>query len=341
MVVSTESVQPEMQSASRRNVPASGSLLFLILERYGLVVLLIALFVAFSLTQDSFFSVRNMQVIALSVSTATFLSMALLIPIVAGKFDLSVGSVAVLGTLVAARCMSDWGIPLVLVFPITILTGVLIGVVNGLLVTRAGVNDFVATLGMATILVGVTSWFSQDRAFTTGFSQVLMDFGRGQFLGVPLLAIAAAVMALVTAYLLRQTKFGRRLAAIGSNESAANLVGVRVDSTVTISYMISGGIAALAGVLMVSAQGSATPALQGFGILIPALAAVFLGASVFVPGRFNVPGTLVGLIVVAIAVSGMTLGGVPAWVSNLVNGGLLIGAVAASQYFKRRRGDRG
>ena len=315
-----------------------GSVTSMILERYGLVVILVGLFILFSLTQPAFMTGRNMQVIALAVSMQTFASMALLVPIVAGKFDLSVGNVTVLSTIVTAKCMSEWQMPLIVAIVITALVGIGIGVINGLLVTKAGVNDFVATLGMATILTAATSWFSGDTAISKGFDQGLMEFGRGDLFGIPLLALAALALALLVGYLLRQTPYGRQLAAIGSNQTAANLVGIRVDRNVLVSYMISGGIAAMGGVLLVSLQGSATPSLQGFGILIPALAAIFLGSSVFSPGKFNVPGTILGLIVVGVTVSGLTLAGVPAWVSNLVNGGLLVVAVASTAYFRRRRG---
>lgn len=317
-----------------------GGFLMNVLEKYGLLVLLVVLVIVFALGQPAFMTVRNWQAIGLAVAVSTFLALALLVPILAGKFDLSVGNVLVLGSLVAARGMSEWGLGLWPSILITVLVGVVIGVVNGLLVTKLGVNDFVATLGTATVLVGMTSWFSGDRAITSGFAPELMEFGRGDFLGIPLLVIAALVAAALIAYVVKQTPFGRQLAAIGSNQTAATLVGVRVDRNVITSYIISGGIAAFAGVLLISAQASATPALQGMGLLIPGLAAIFLGASVFTPGKFNVLGTLVGLVVVALTVSGLTLFGVPAWVSNIVNGVLLVGAVAASQFFKRQRGSK-
>ena len=261
-------------------------------------------------------------------------------PIIAGKFDLSVGSIAVLSSLIGAKLMAENHQSLPVSIAVALAVGVVIGAVNGFIVTVLGVNDFVATLGSSTILLGVISWYSNDSSVSNGLAPALLDFGIARFFGVPLVTVCALLLAVIIGYVVRQTPFGRQLISIGSNAKAATLVGVRVNRNVRVTYAISGLLGSLAGIFMIAQQGSATSQINGLNLLIPALAAIFLGASAFNPGQFNVLGTIVGLLLVAVAVSGLTLAGSPSWVSSVVNGLLLILAVAGSNLFKRRRGGR-
>ena len=309
-------------------------------EKYGLLVVLLALIIVFAVGQQAFMTVANWQAIASSLSVSIVISLALLLPIIAGKFDLSVGSIAVLSSLIGAKLMAENHLSLGISIAVALVIGVIIGAVNGFIVTVLGVNDFVATLGSSTILLGVISWYSNDSSVSNGLSPALLDFGIARLFGVPWVTICSLLLAVVIGYVVRQTPFGRQLISIGSNSKAATLVGVRVDRNVRVTYVTSGLLGSLAGIVMIAQQGSATSQINGLNLLIPALAAIFLGASAFNPGQFNVLGTIVGLLLVAVAVSGLTLAGAPSWVSSVVNGLLLILAVAGSKLFKRRRGGR-
>jgi len=312
----------------------------LVSEKYGLLAVFLVLVVVFAVGQRAFMTVPNWQAIASSLSVSIVISLALLLPIIAGKFDLSVGSIAVLSSLIGAKLMAENHLPLGVAIIVALVVGVVIGVVNGFVVTVLGVNDFVATLGSSTILLGVISWYSNDSSVSNGLSPALLDFGIARFYGVPVVTICSLLLAVLIGYIVRQTPFGRQLISIGSNAKAATLVGVRVNRNVRVTYAISGLLGSLAGIFMIAQQGSATSQINGLNLLIPALAAIFLGASAFNPGQFNVLGTIVGLLLVAVAVSGLTLAGSPSWVSSVVNGLLLILAVAGSNLFKRRRGGR-
>lgn len=312
----------------------------LVAEKYGLLGVLLLLVVVFAVGQRAFMTVLNWQAIGSSLSVSIVISLALLLPIIAGKFDLSVGSIAVLSSLIGAKLMAENHLSLVVSVAVALGVGLVIGAVNGFIVTVLGVNDFVATLGSSTILLGVISWYSNDSSVSNGLSPALLNFGIARFFGVPLVTLCSLVLAVVIGYVVRQTPFGRQLISIGSNSKAATLVGVRVDRNVRVTYAISGLLGSLAGIFMIAQQGSATSQINGLNLLIPALAAIFLGASAFNPGQFNVLGTIVGLLLVAVAVSGLTLAGAPSWVGSVVNGLLLILAVAGSKLFKRRRGGR-
>jgi ribose transport system permease protein len=307
-------------------------------ERLGLPVLLVAIVVLCSVKYPhTFATVANWQIIASSQSVNLVVALALMIPLLSNNFDLSVGSTAGLSSMVAAGLMARDGLNLAETLLAVFVMGLLIGAINGLLVTRFGLNGLIATLGSATLLDGLQSWYSHNLSISSGFSQSLVNFGTQTLWKVPRLTVVALLLALVTAYVITQTPFGRRLVAIGSSSPAARLVGVRVNRLVLVSYIVSGGLAAVAGVMLLSEQGSATPGTSGIGVLLPALAAVYLGASTWTPGQFNVVGTIFGLILVAVTVSGLTLAGSATWVSGVSNGAALIIAVGASAAFRRKR----
>ncbi len=307
-------------------------------ERYGLLVLLIGVSVYFSFDQpDTFATAANWRLIVASQSVTAVIALGLMLPLLAGNFDVSTGSTCLLSSMVLAGMMSRDGASLFWGSLAVLAIGSAIGVVNGLLVTRFGLDGLIATLGSATIIGGMISWYSDNLSIANGVSPWLLHFGTADLFGVPKLALVALVVAVVVAYVILLTPFGRILLAIGSNRGSAQLVGISVQRTILITYVISGFLGGLAGVLLLAQQGSASPGTGGIGFMLPALAAVFLGASAFRPGQFNVAGTIVGLLLVAVIVSGLTLGGVAPWVGDVIQGGALILAVGASAFFRRRR----
>lgn len=307
-------------------------------ERFGLLLILVAVVVLFSaLRPDTFATVANWQTIVSTQSVTLIVALALMVPLLAGSFDLSIGSVAALSAMVAAGMMARDHMSLLPACLIALAIGLVVGFINGTMVSRFGLDGLIATLGSATVLDSLVQWYSNSNSIATGISQHLVDFGTRQLLGIPWLVVVAAAIACLVGYVVTQTPFGRRLTSIGSSGEAARLVGIRVDRMVLLSYMISGGLAAVAGVLLLAQQGSASPATGGISILLPALAAVFLGASTWNPGQFNVIGTVLGLLLVATLVSGLTLMGVAPWVGGASYGGSLILAVGAAAWFRRRR----
>lgn len=310
----------------------------LIGERYGLVVILLATVVLFQfLDPQTFMTVANWKAIGLAQSITAILGMAVMLPLIGGNFDLSIGANSIMCSMVCAAAMSRYHWPLAFAVIVPIAVGTAIGAFNGLLVTAARLNGLIATVGTATVLQALVIWYSHDLPIATGISSSFTDFGVGDTIGIPYLAIVAVVAAVLVHYLLTQTPFGRRLVAIGSNQSAARLVGIRVDRLTVGSYGIAGALAGLAGVLTVAHQGSADPSTDGITILISALTIVFLGAATFRPGEFTVPGMFVALVLTAVLVSGLTLKGVASWVSPLCYGLALIVGVGVSAYFHARR----
>jgi ribose transport system permease protein len=307
-------------------------------ERYGLLLLAAIVVLYFSLTDtDTFATAANWRIIAGSQAVVVVIALALTLPLISGSFDLSVGSVTIASSVLLGKLMAEHHWALIPAGLLAIGFGALIGAINGLLVTRASVNGLIATLGTGTVLGGIVQWYSNNESISDGISTTLTDFGTENIFGVPRLAAAALLVAAVVAYLLTQTPFGRRLTAIGSSADAAALVGIRVSRLTFLSFVIAGGLAGLAGVLLVAQQGSTNPTANGVGVLLPALAAVFLGSTAFRPGTFNVPGTIVALVLVAVIVSGLTLAGAQPWVEPVAQGLALLIAVVVSSAFRRQR----
>lgn len=309
-----------------------------LVEASALPILTIVLIAAFSLlpaTSGSFPTVANLQITLGTQSVLVVVTMAALIPLMAGEYDFSVGANAGMGAIFAASAMSS-GSSIFVAFLITIGIGAVVGLVNGLLVTKVKVNSVVTTLGTMTLIAGVVGWKSGGKSIVEGIPSSLSEFLTEQVLGIPVSFLIALAVTVGVYYVLRHTPFGRYLDAIGDNRSAARLLGVRMERQVMLSFLISGVVAGAAGLLLVGMNGTASPAV-GPGFTLPAIAAAFLSVAAIVPGRFNVWGSLVAIIFLAALNSGLTLAGASTYVNNFANGGALIAGVALATLLGRKR----
>ncbi|GGS19145.1 hypothetical protein GCM10010269_67720 [Streptomyces humidus] len=201
---------------------------------------------------------------------------------------------------------------------------------------RLRTSAFVTTLAMATLLGGVVQWATDGQQITPSRPTGLSELSAQRFAGLNLVTYPVAVVLLIFWWLLGHTPYGRRLYAVGSNSRAAMLIGIRADRLVFSAFAVSGLIAGLTGSLYLARMGGSA-ADGGAGMMFPALAAVFLGASAVQPGRYNIAGTVLGLLFVAACVSGLTLSGVAAWVEPVFNGAALTVAVCMAALLTRRR----
>lgn len=301
----------------------------------GVVIFLILLMVAFSVTlPDKFPTVANFQTIFGSEAVPLMLALAVMLPLIAGEFDLSVaGTLGAMSVYTAYASAKGWPVPVV--FSSAVLIGCVIGSINGFLVTKIGVSAFIATLGMGTLLGGGNLWMSGGYVLYAGIPVELTNVAGTVFLGLPLVVYYAVALALILWYLLELTPMGRYLRATGSGREAARLTGVRTERWLFLSFVIAAMIAAFAGFMETSRIGSAPPDV-GPNFLLPAYAAAFLGATTIHPGRFNVWGTVVGVLVLAIGITGLNLAGAAVWVSPVFNGGALVVAVSVAVTVARR-----
>lgn len=309
------------------------------LERYALVLITVAVAVFFAVTPPAdvaFPTIDNFNVVLGSNAVTALIALAALFPLVSGFFDFSIGSIAILTSVICAGLQTKTGLPLWLAIVIPMVVSIIIGIVNGLLVTIFRMSPFVTTLGMATLLGGLTTWYCSGTTFTLDSSSSLISFGSARWLQLPVVFYVVLIMAAGVWYFFRHTPYGRSLYAIGSNVTSARLVGMPVDRNVRLAFIVSSTISGFAGIVELARQGSAT-AVDGGSLLFPALAAAFLGATAITPGFFNVVGTLVSAIFVSITVSGLTLMGASGWVTDVFNGAALLVAVGLSTYLGRRK----
>jgi ribose transport system permease protein len=308
------------------------------MAQYSLVILLVASFLLYTFwgkTGDIFFSTANLSNVAGSQAIPAILTLGLLIPMVSGNLDLSIGSTAGLSAIATAGLYSETGAPLFVGVLFGIAMGLLVGLVNGLLVTYFQIDSFIITLGTAAIILGAVNWYSKGVSILQGIPQDLVGFGSGKFLGVPKLVYVLVVVAFLVWYLLEQTPYGRNLHAIGSNKAASRLVGIRVERDIQMSFVLSGGLSGLGGVLLVANAGSANPQI-GQQFTLPAIAAAFLGAACFKLGKLNVLGSLVAIYFLQININGLSLAGVANWISEVFTGLSLILAIIFTGVLSRR-----
>lgn len=308
--------------------------------RYGLVFLLALVFVAFASLWDypaTFRSSENLQQVLRSQAIPAILALAIILPLVCGQFDLTVGSVAGVSAITVAGAIADHHKSLAFAVVVALGIGLVIGLVNGLLIAYVGVNSLIATLGVGIAVSGLVEWYADGRSILIDTAGGLARTGSGSWFGVPSLVYFVAGFALVFYYVLQHTPLGRHLQSIGSNANAAHLVGIDVRRLTLLAFVISALTSAVAGVLYLGSIGSASASGGGIPLTLPALVAAFLGATTIKPGRFNVLGTLIAVYLLAFALSGLSLNGVDSWVQNVVTGTGLVMAVTLSTLTARER----
>jgi ribose transport system permease protein len=289
------------------------------------------MFIVFSIwVPDTFLQWNTWKALFDSQAVTAILAVGLVIALSAGAFDLAIGAELGLGAILVAWFLVDKGVGIVPAVALTLIAGGLVGLANGLLVTKVKIDSFIATLGMSSILLALIAWVSSSQQIV-GVGSSLETIGTTEVFGLTLPVYLMLAVALVVWYLLERTPLGRRVYATGGNIEAARLAGVRVAAVVICSLVACGAIAAFAGLLVTASLGTGDPTI-GPAYLLPAFSAAFLGSTQFRGGRFNVWGTIVAVYVLATGVKGLQLAGAPIWIPDLFNGAALLLAVGLAKY---------
>lgn len=306
------------------------------LDRFSGIYLWLVFILVFGVwTPGEFLTMSTLHSVASGQAISGVLAIAVLVPLVCGQFDLSVGANANLTGIVVILLQTNTHLPLVPALLLAVALGVLIGAVNGLIVVKLKVSSFIATLAMASILAAVQTIVTGGEQPNPVTSSAWNNLTQTPLAGFQIVVVYLLVLALVIWWMLDYTPLGRYFYAIGGNAQAARLSGVRVDRWSWLSMAIAGGIAGLGGVLFTSLTG---PSLSfGPSLLLPAFAAAYLGSTQLQPGRFNIWGTLIAIYVLATGVQGLQLVSGQQWLSDMFNGVALILAVALAV---NRRGAR-
>jgi ribose transport system permease protein len=283
---------------------------------------------------EIFATTQTLKSVADAQAVTALVALALVVPIAAGIFDLSVAAQLGFSVVVVTWLQSNGTDPRIAVI-VALLSGLVVGALNAIVVIKLKVDSFIATLGMSSILAAGGYSLADGQPIVNGISEGFTEAGRGTFFEIPLPVLYLAAVALVLWYVMEFTPLGRYLYATGGNQQAARLAGVRVERMVTGAFLISGFVASLAGVILAARLGSGSH-LAGPPYLLPAFCAAFLGATQIKPGRVNILGTLVAVYLLATGVKGLQLSGAPPEINDLFNGVALIAAVALAAHSSRK-----
>jgi ribose transport system permease protein len=324
---------PGPNRAARARASAIGATRFV--ERFSVLFLLLVLIAVYSvLLPDTFAQVSTATTLLTTQSVLGLIAIAVLFPLIAGEFDLSVGAISGVAGLLTAYLV-DQGLPAVLVLAAVIVAGSLVGLINGALVTVGRINSLVATLGTSVILSGVALWISDGGTINMPLDSIYDDLTSPIYLdAIPAASLYLIGFSAVAWFVLDAMAWGRLLRITGASPRAARLIGIPVDRFKLASFVIAGVIAAFSGILSASLFGSASPA-QGPSLLLPAYAVAFVGSTTIFVGRFNVPGTLSALALIAVGVTGLQMLGAPTYIQPIFNGLALLVAVGVAGRTRR------
>jgi ribose transport system permease protein len=315
--------------------PPRSAAVFRFLSVYGLLILLVVLFVVFSLLLPNTFPTEfNIRAMLSDKSIIALLALAEMVPVATNSFDLSIGYGVGLYHILAVGLLVGQGVPWPLAIVIVLAIGALVGVVNGVLVTRVGIDPFIATLGVGTFLYGISFWYAPYQ-IVGRLPQEFIALAGNPF-GIPLPFVYVVIVAVLLWIMFERLPIGRYLYMLGSNQRASELVGISPRRYITFAFVVSGLITAFAGIILGAKLQVASTAV-GPGYLLPAFVAALLGSTTIRPGRVNVIGTLVAVFLLAIAVAGLQQLGAQFFVEPLFNGTMLVTAVGLAAVAARRR----
>lgn len=339
--MSTETQGPIQESNTPTTAVARGSGVLRSIgvravSTHGLLLILFALVIAFSLARPNTFpTLSNTQAILNQTSVTALLALGVMMPLAASEYDLSVGYLLGLTSILAIGLQTKSGISWPLTVVIVIAIGAFVGLVNGLLVTKVHINSFIATLGSGELVYGISQWYTGGQQLVgtipPGFGKLSAAVG-----GVPVAAVYVVVIGLVLWLVLEYLPQGRYLYVLGQSARAAELTGISSGRWVPVSFVASGTITAVGGVLLAS-QLEVGQSSVGPEYLLPAFAGALLGATSIKPGRVNTWGTVVAVLVLAVVVAGLQQLGAQFFVQPLFDGGILIVAVGLAGFAARRR----
>ena len=313
--------------ATRRLSPNAKAALG-VFARYGTIFGLVLMIVVFSfLSPRAFPTVNNFVNVLSQASLAMIIAGGLTLAVVVGELDLSIGYAASLHGVLVTGLIVQNQLPIPVAILIVLVFGALIGVVNGLIVTKLKVNSVIATLGVGTILVGLAFAYSAGVPIVAGVPEAFLQLALGRWLfGIPNPIIVMALVLGGLWLLVERTAIGQEIQAVGGNPAAARLAGINVDRIKILGFVLSGMCAALTGTLLASRLGSGTTNAAD-SYLLTAFAAVFLGSATLRDGEFHVFGTFIGALIIVFGFNGLNIFGAPTFSQFVFQGAILIVAV--------------
>ena len=309
-------------------------------NQFGLLILVIVFICIFSLSTDGFTSRFNIYALSRVVALDIMIGLAMMVVILTGGLNLSLGALGVSAAMFGGWCMESMGIPISITIILVLAFGSFLGWINGFVTVRTGVHSFIVTLATMSIYFGFMTLLTEAEAFRK-LPEAFTDFGSLKLFNkyISPLLIISVLTCFVLYYIFKYTDIGRKLIAAGANPDAAELSGISVDRMFIYCHMLSGFLAALAGIMLTARIGAAIPSMAGhlgFDWLLPAFLAPVLGGTLLSGGKVTVFGTMLGAILVTLINNGLYLIDVGEFWVRFFLGIILLGAVLldrAREYF--------
>lgn len=300
------------------------------LQDYGSFIALIFLVIVIGAISPDFRTVNNFLSLLRQSAINGLIAFGMTCVILTGGIDLSVGSVLALTSIICAHTIKI-GLPAPLSMLIALIFGIILGTVSGLMVTKSRLQPFIATLITMTGYRGLTMILSGGKPISRlGNNLLLNQIGKGSFLGIPIPVWILIIFFTIFLFVLKKTVLGRQIYATGSNAKAAELAGININNIKLIVYAVSGFMASLSGLILVSRLGSAQPTL-GSGYELDAIAAVALGGTSMTGGRGKITGTLIGILIIAVLNNGLNIIGVSSYYQDVVKALVIFLAVISDR----------
>jgi ribose transport system permease protein len=306
------------------------------IERFALVAVWLAIILVFSIMLPGIFlSWTNFSILFATQAPGAVLALALIIPLTAGDYDLSVGATLTTSAVTIGVLNAVYQVPIGVVVPIALVFGVVIGLVNAFFIVYVRIPSLVVTMGTTSVLTGVVQWMTNSSTIG-GISPVLINLvARWRLFGISYAFYYVIAIAIVIWLVFEYTPLGRRILFVGRSREVARLSGIDVDRVRVGCLVASALLASVGGIVYAGLLGAADP-FSGLNYLLPAFAAAYLGATAIIPGRFNPWGAVIAVYFLATGITGLTMLGIPLWVTSVFNGAALILAVTVSQFARGR-----
>jgi len=307
------------------------------LPRYFLLIAFFVIVAGFSIASPYFFSLNNLLDIIREASIIGLMGLGLTAAVAAGEFDFSIGATATIAAVVAGKVLSLSSVnSTIIAFTVGILAAIIVGLINSFNVLKIGMPSFIATLGIATLLDGISKYFTGGAVFySVNWPKDFGLLGKGfVFKVIPIPALIFIIVAILSTIFLHRTTRGRYIFAVGNNPDAATHVGINCKRIKLLAFVFASLLTALAGIVHGSMLGSISP-LMGSANLLRAIATVMLGATFLTPGTPNIPGTFIAAILLAVVGNGLTMIGASYFMKDVVTGIILVVAVGIIAVMKK------
>lgn len=310
-------------------------LLATLAKKYGTLLAFVVICAYFSIATDVFLTPSNILTVLRQISMLSILGAGLTVVMITGRIDLSIGFGASILGVMAAALMVDFGMPIWLAAVLTLLGGVLIGLLNGFFVAYVGIPDFICTLATGYLISGLNQAYTKGHPIS-GLPGGFKIFGNTDWFGIPSMIFIMAFWLLIIWVVLSKTRFGRHTYAIGGNKEAALMSGVDVKFNSMLGFVFCGIGMALTALVMTSRMGSAH-VTAGDAYQLQAIATVYLGATAFKEGEPNLLGTVLGALILGVLKNGMTLMNIPYYYQDIAQGLVILIAVAITSLQRARK----